>query len=211
MKYGLLITGILLSTLFFYACKDAKKDNVEVSVKGDKALKIAYVNIDTMQEGLDLFQEKKKEFTQQEKAINEEISRLQRDIQNTAQNFQNKIQNRNISEQEAQQTQRKLENMQVNLQKKNESLGSSFMEKQAKFNEEFTKMIDEFFLEYNKDKGYDFILTQGPVKSVLYHDPKYDITQDVIKEMNVWIKNRKTDKVLENVVSDTAKKSDTSK
>lgn len=205
MKKSVIIVGILMTIIGLYSCKNDNAKSTNNATTTDKTLNIAYVNLDSMQEGLEYFQTKKEEFAKQESAINAEMERLQRDIQNAANAFQRKIDNKNISPVEAENTQKRLQNMQINLQKKQSSLTNSFMEKQAKFNDEFTTMIDDFFVEYNKSKGYDFILTQGPVKSVLYYEPKYDITQDVIKELNVWIKNRKLDNTLNKVVSDTTK------
>ena len=64
-------------------------------------------------------------------------------------------------------------------------LNSELAQKQADFLKSLQDSLDNFLLEYNKDKKYDLILNKA---TVLFSDQKYDITQDVINGLNTRYK-----------------------
>ncbi|HEX8269242.1 MAG TPA: OmpH family outer membrane protein [Flavobacterium sp.] len=44
--------------------------------------------------------------------------------------------------------------------------------------------VKKFIKDYGKKKGYDYIYGTGEAVSILYAQDKYDITKDIIKELN---------------------------
>lgn len=209
MAYRLL-TILSLVCIAFASCKN-KGGGTPVSATGDSTkvqqLNIAFVQLDSLQNNLDYYLEKKKEFEAKQKAIDLELSNMQKNIQNQYQAFQRKIERKNISEVEAENTQRTLANLGQQLQQKQQNLNNNIMQKQGEFVEELTALMNEYMAEYNKEKNYDFIFTEGPVKSVLFVKPAHDITNEVAKGMNDWIKKKKVKeafpKMLNNKLQDT--------
>jgi len=53
------------------------------------------------------------------------------------------------------------------------------------------KKIENFLKEYNKEKGYAFILSYEPGFMLYYRDSVYDITNDVIRGLNDQYKKDK--------------------
>ena len=51
--------------------------------------------------------------------------------------------------------------------------------------------IEDFLKQYNKDKGYAFILSYEPGFMLYYKDSAYDITSDVINGLNAEYKAKK--------------------
>ena len=57
-------------------------------------------------------------------------------------------------------------------------------------NQALRDSINKFIAEYNQNKGYDFIITKLG-ENLLYANPKYDITQEIINGLNEPYANEK--------------------
>ena len=51
--------------------------------------------------------------------------------------------------------------------------------------------VKKFIKDYGKKKGYDYIYGTGDAATVLYAKDNYDITKDVLKELNDTYKSSK--------------------
>ena len=60
---------------------------------------------------------------------------------------------------------------------------------QAKYNEEMRDSIQNFLKQYNKTKKYDFIMSKAG-DNILLANPKYDITNEVVKGLNKRYKTK---------------------
>ena len=87
------------------------------------------------------------------------------------------------SQEELTRAQQSLQTEQQALQELSERLQASFMEEQAKYNEEMRDSIQQFLKLYNKTKKYDFIMAKAG-DNMLLANPKYDITNEVLKGLN---------------------------
>ena len=57
--------------------------------------------------------------------------------------------------------------------------------------DEIQKNLKEFLTDYNKEKGYSYILTTGTgLDYLVYKDSAYNITADVIDGMNQKLNNK---------------------
>jgi outer membrane protein len=76
------------------------------------------------------------------------------------------------------------------IQNKEQAVGHELQD--ASFNKmrEVNKTIEDFLKEYNKDKGYSYILAYQP-GTIYYKDTNFDITQDVLKGLNANYKQKK--------------------
>jgi outer membrane protein len=54
--------------------------------------------------------------------------------------------------------------------------------------------IEDYLKEYNKQKGYAFILSYEPGFMLYYKDSIYDITNDIITGLNAEYEKNKTKK-----------------
>ena len=64
-----------------------------------------------------------------------------------------------------------------------QTLTLEFEKEGVQKNQALRDSINKFMIEYNKNKGYDFIITKLG-ENLLYANPAYDITNDVIKGLN---------------------------
>lgn len=76
-----------------------------------------------------------------------------------------------------------LMNDQKVLASKEQSLDLEMQDVQFKKMQDVNRKIEDYLKDYNKDKGYSYIIANQP-GSIYYIDPAFDITTDLIKGLN---------------------------
>ena len=69
-------------------------------------------------------------------------------------------------------------------------LGAEYQNEVAKYNKALSDSVHNYLKEYNKDKKYSLILAKSG-DNILYADPAYNITEEVVKGMNQAYKGMK--------------------
>ncbi|MFZ4753540.1 MAG: OmpH family outer membrane protein [Chitinophagaceae bacterium] len=175
--------------------KDSSGNEVVMS-----GVKIAYVDIDTLEANYDYLKKKKAEFETRQKNIDAELERMANTLQNEYIALQKKAQNGELSQSEGEAAQQRLMQKQNELENKRSTLGNKYLKDQEDFNKEIHDNLHEYIKEYNEEMGYDYILSYSKDGSILYANDALDITRDVIDGMNSSnIKPKST------TVTDTAK------
>jgi len=150
----------------------------------EKELKIAYVEIDTLMAQYQFC----KDYTELGNIEGENIQRTlagkQRTLEQHAAAMQKKYESNGFtSQEELTRAQQSLQAEQQALQELSERLQASFMEEQNQYNIEMRDSIQSFLKQYNKTKKFDFIMSKAG-DNMLLANPKYDITNDVLKGLN---------------------------
>lgn len=159
-------------------------------IQAGASLKIAFVDIDSFEAHYDYLKAKRAEFEKRQSAAESEMRRSADEYQKTLRELQQKAQT--MSETEGKAAEQQLLQMQESLRLKEQSLSDQIAKEQESSNKELKEELDAFLGEYNKDKGYAFILSHSKALGMmLYADPALDITQDVIDGMNARAKDRK--------------------
>ena len=70
-----------------------------------------------------------------------------------------------------------------------EELTVKFDQEQQKYNQIMRDSIQSFLRDYNKQKGYNIILSKAG-DNILYADPAMDITTDVVNGLNKRYKKK---------------------
>lgn len=147
--------------------------------------RVAYVDIDTFEANFSLLKNKKKEFETQQTAMENELQRSVQQMQSRANALQQKAQAGTLSQAEGEAAQKQLLQMQQSLETRKQAMNEQLLQAQEKFSSDIHKQLDDFLADYNKDKGYDYILSFSRANPViLFADKGLDITRDVIKGMN---------------------------
>ncbi|HNZ85766.1 MAG TPA: OmpH family outer membrane protein, partial [Paludibacteraceae bacterium] len=81
--------------------------------------------------------------------------------------------------------QSRLLKQQQELQDLDARLTKELMSKQQKMNEQLKASIDSIILEFNKDNKYHLILSNTGNDNILYGNKAYNITNEILKLMNV--------------------------
>ena len=181
---GILI--ILIGILFylFFSNKNATKDVVSPDgAKIDKSVKIAYIDIDTIQE-------KYKYFTTKRDELKAKATNMENTLQAKKNEFQKmyEIAERNaptMTQNQMEAEQMKLQNKQMELQNFEANFSDQLDKESADFNEAYLKKLEDYINKINKDKKYSFVLTYSRNSaSLLYTDKEYDITKVVLDGLN---------------------------
>ena len=180
MKKSFIIGGAFLASVLVGCNSKTETPNaVAEAAKGGQV--IAYVDIDTLEEKSEYFKEFKtaleKSKSDKESAIQREAEVFQRELAE----FQQKAQYMTQTEGEA--AQQRLMNKKDALERKAQQMQESLLAETTKFNEQWKAKLDSFFVEYNADKRYSYILPYQS-GSILYKDTTFDITAEVLKALN---------------------------
>jgi outer membrane protein len=152
--------------------------------------RIAYVDIDTLESHYEYLKEKKDDFEKRQDQIEAELQRSAQQLQNDYVSLQQRAQAGTLTQAEG--AQKRLLQGQQSLETRKQSLAEQLLKERDLFNEEIHTLLDSFLTEYNKDKGYDYILTYTRSGQIMYADKRLNITQDVIDGMNA-VSRKKSD------------------
>ena len=152
--------------------------------------KIAYVNIDTLEAKYELLKKKREDFKARQVQMETELQSSYQKMQSDANEVQKKAQANTLTQSEYEAAQKRLGQMQQSLETRKQALTEQLMKEQDEFNKDLKTRLDAFLEEYNKSKGYDYILSYSPSgSSILYVNKSLDITKDVVDGMNATSKN----------------------
>jgi len=193
MKNFLLPLNILLAiavAVLFYLHFNQKPAKVEVQGKTESTdslvqneLKIAYVDLDSIQENYNYYKEKMDDFDRKKEGADRDLNNAFQKIENERIAF---VQKGNaITQVEAENFQREYTRKMQNLENQKKSLENNIQQEGVKTMEELKKKINEFLSEYNKTRGYSYIFSYSSTINILfYKDTALNITNEVVSGLN---------------------------
>ena len=148
----------------------------------NQGLKIAYVDVDSLLSAYLFYQDLAEQMLRKEEnsrlLLTEEAEKLQKEIDD----FNKKLQNNVFSSQErVNQEQNRLLKKQQELEALEAKLSNELMIESNKNAEKVSEAVNTFLKEYNKDKGFNLILSKA---SIMLADESMDITAEVIEGLN---------------------------
>lgn len=153
--------------------------------------KIAYVNIDSLEKHYVYLNEKRKELNNRQNAIENELKRLNTQYESKMKELQEKYQKGTLTQEEAEKGEKDLMNLQQRFEQRQYETQNELLSLQESLMRDLQERLNGFIEKYNADKKYAYILSYGEGGSILYADPKYEITNDVIEGMNAEEKKDK--------------------
>lgn len=164
--------------------KAEKVEETQAEPEEAQGLKIAYVEIDTLMAKYQFCKDYADLANIEGENIQRTLTGKQRTLEQHAAAMQKKYESNGFtSQEELARAQQSLQAEQQALQELSERLQSSFLEEQNKYNEEMRDSVQKFLAVYNKTKKYDFIMAKAG-DNMLLANPKYDITDEVLKGLN---------------------------
>ena len=186
------IALVLVGVLFFLHFNQQEKTNkiLGSEVKHDSTnFRIAYFDIDSLQEHYQYFKDISAEIKSKENSITSELSNMQTGYQKKIREWQQRGPSMTQSEGEA--AQREYAQMQQRFEQRQVALEQDLQKHKVDKMNDVRKKIEDYLKEYNKQKGYAFILSYEPGFMLYYKDSVYDITNDVISGLNQEYKKEK--------------------
>lgn len=189
---SLLLVGVLFYLHFSHHDQIKKApDIVPVEKRTTSEFRIAYFDIDSLQAHYKYFKDASDQMKTKENAMVSELTSLENSYQRKIREWQEK--GANMTQAEGEAAQKEYAQMQQRYQQRKMSLEQDLQKQQVDLMSDLRKKVEDFLKEYNKEKGYAFILSYEPGLLLYYKDTLYDITKDVITGLNADYKTQKKD------------------
>ncbi len=185
---ALIGVGILFYLHFSSNKKSAQPVTSQVG-KDSSHFRIAYFDIDSLQEKYEYFKDVSLEIKNKEANMHSQLSSLQNTYQKRLKELQEKSATMTQAEGEA--AQQEFGQMQEKYQQRQMALEQDLKKHQFDVMTNVRNKIEKYLKEYNKEKKYAFILSYEPGFMLYYRDSTYDITNDVINGLNEEYKKEK--------------------
>ena len=171
MKKAILILSLVVS---FIACnKNAGKS---------ESLKTAYIDTAEILEKYEKFKAEDEKFKIKSEELGRPLEAKVKAFQMEAQSFQQNAQAK--GPQWAQQKGAELSQREQQLGVEQNALLQQLQEEGSVLRDSIIKEVKVFIKEYGKKKGYDYIYGTGYAATILYSKETYNITEEVLKELN---------------------------
>ncbi|HUB62020.1 MAG TPA: OmpH family outer membrane protein [Puia sp.] len=156
-------------------------------VSGSGNFKIAYFDLDTLQEKYQFMIDVKNEAMSKENQMNQDLA--SRDRKNQQQIDEWRRKGNTMTQAEAEEANQKLQEMQQEFANHKQDLEQSFYKFQEDKRNEIRKQIEDFINDYNKGRNYAYIIAYDHANSFIYNkDTVYNITNDLVDGLNASYK-----------------------
>jgi outer membrane protein len=193
-RNNFILTGSLALSiaLGLSSCADKGQNNAAASegaavagVAGSTGMKIAYVEIDSLLSNYNFCKDLNEMMIKKEENIRTTLNEKGKKLDADAKEFQRKYENNGFASQErAQQEYQRIQKQQADLQALQEKLSTELANENQQNSLQLRDSINSFLKEYNVSKGYDLIISNTGFDNLLYANPAYNITQEIIDGLN---------------------------
>ncbi len=148
-------------------------------------LPIAYVNVDSLLLNYNYSKDLNEIIIKKQENSRASVNQKLRALQVEMQDFQRKVENNAfLTRERAEQEQNRLVKKQQELQDFDSRLAQELVAEQQRLNEQLRDTLVSQLKVYNKDKGYQVILSNTMGDNILLAGDAYDITKEVIEYLN---------------------------
>jgi len=187
LSLGLSILALVLVGVLFFtqSSKNEKKDNKQKdeAVRRDTVIpfKMAYFEMDSVENNYEYVKEIRETLRRKEEDMNRKLEGKKNAYQKEITEWQKR--GPNISQAQSEEMNRRYQQMQFEYEKTKQDLDESLKRDYQNMLMDVNKKISNYLKEYNKSKGYHYIITNEQ-SLIYYKDSVYDITNDVVKGLN---------------------------
>lgn len=179
--------------LTFTQCNNTSQQTAATVVVHDTvpALKIAYVDIDSLLLNYDLWNDLNEEMIRKEENVRVTLNEKAKDLEADFAEFERKLNNNGfVSRERAESEQNRILKKRQDLEELQNRLSEELTIENNKNNILFRDSINAFVQEYNKQHGYNIILSRLG-DNILYIDKPMNITQEITDGLNARYKKFK--------------------
>lgn len=173
MKKSFLLFALAVA---MFSCQEQK------ATSGASELKTAYVDTSKLMEeythAKDIESKYKNKSEETGKELEAEIKKFQSEVQNFEKNAQS------YGQQWAQKKGQELQKWEQELAYARQALIQNLQADSSKEMDSLVSNVKKYIKDYGKEKGFDYIYGTGEAASILYAKDAYDITDELIKQLN---------------------------
>lgn len=143
--------------------------------------KIAYFDMDSINNSFVLIKDVKAELSKEEEKINSTLTNLQKSYNDRITHYQG--QSQSMSQVESEKANRDILQLQDRIRTTKQEMEQKYQDLYMRKMQDVKAKVEEYLKEYNKDKGYSYILAYEP-GFIFYRDSTLNITSDIISGLN---------------------------
>lgn len=196
-----IIEGILAAAvivLFVLQFSDKQTAGVSVAKQNDSlqtsigTLPIAYINVDSLLLHYTFSKEMNEQLLRKRESSMATLNQKGKELEGEITEYKRKLQNNAfLSQERAQSEENRLGKKQNELQELEQRLSSEITQEQTSMNEQLRDSVYNFLKTFNKENPYQIILSNTFNDNILYSAEKYDITKEVIEQLNARYMRKK--------------------
>lgn len=187
-KYILKGFCAMAMALLFVQCNNSNNATSEKTVPATVnpgTMKIAYVEIDSLLTKYRYWNELNELMIQKEENIRTTLNEKAKELDQEMREFQRKLENNGfVSRERAEQENLRLSQKQRDLQQLQEKLATDLQTENQKNSLQLRDSLNAFLQIYNKEKGYDLIISNTGFDNLLYANKAFNITQEIVDGLN---------------------------
>src|ERR1700749_2487180 len=151
-------------------------------------LRMAYFNLDSLEAHYQYFKDVLDQVKGKESEMNAELSSMEKSYQKKIAEWQKKAPT--MSQTEGQEAQQEYAQMQQNFQIRKQTLQEALMKHSEELKTDIRKKIEDYLKEYNKTKGYNYIISYDANSFIYLRDTANNITDDLVSGLNATYKKK---------------------
>jgi outer membrane protein len=148
----------------------------------------AYVDMDALASSYEMYADLQGKFSEKKQLLQTEMNNKSKNYQSSVLDYQNKVQKGLVARPAATEIEQKLAAEQQNLLQLRDKYMAQLAEEEQAMKRQILSSITEFLTSYSKDRGYSYVFANSFGGNILYADKTFNITQDVLKELNAKYK-----------------------
>ncbi|WP_294142048.1 OmpH family outer membrane protein [uncultured Sanguibacteroides sp.] len=186
----LLVAVVVLYILHFAGNTKTGNESEGVKVVNPEA-KIVYINMDTLLSNYTQSRELNEAFLKKIEKYKTDMNVKMKSLVKRQEEYQRKLENNGfVTRESANQEYYDIVLESQNMERLKQETQESILREQNEINKKLYDVIIAFLKEYNKDKGYSLILSTTLGGTVFYAEDGFDITQDILKQLNAQYKKK---------------------
>ena len=179
----LVLVGILFYLHFNSGSSKPQKNNIASSKfsSDGNVFKIAYFEMDSVENNFYMVKEMKAELNKKEDAISNELSRLEKDFRAKGNEYQSKAES--MTAVQGEMANKDMMQMQQQIQSRKQALDQEYQDFLMRKTREVKGKIEDYLKIFNSDKRYSYIVAYEP-GLFYFRDTLYNITSELVKGLN---------------------------
>lgn len=199
MKNALLILNLVLLVavgVLFYLHFSSGKQSTEPRIASSNhdpaashgSCRIAYFDMDSINNSFVLIKDVKAELSREEEKINATLTNLQKTYNDRLTHYQGQ-QQQGMSQVESEKANRDILQLQDKIRSTKQEMEQRYQDLYMRKMQDVKSKVEEYLKEYNKDKGYAYILAYEP-GFIFYRDSALNITTEIVAGLNEKYKKK---------------------
>jgi outer membrane protein len=186
---ALLLTGVLFYVVYHKPQDTQVKANNSGGIQtAGNNFKLAYFNLDSLEAHYQYFKDVLDQVKGKENEMNAELSSMEKSYQKKINEWQKKAPT--MSQSEGQAAQQEYAQMQQNYQIRKQTLQESLLKHNEDMKADIRKKIEDYLKDYNKEKGYNYIISYEANSFIYIKDTANNITDDLVSGLNAAYKKK---------------------